>query len=353
VRTGSLPRRRRLLRLVVLAVALGLAWLLIALFEPFKGSGHGAVAITIPPRSGVTRIADVLASRGVVGSGFLFEVRVTLAGHRGDLKPGAYTLKRDMSYGAAIDALVEGPRRNVVSVTIPEGRSRREIQRLIAPDGLSGSYLAATVRSPSLDPGRYGGSRARDLEGFLFPSTYQLRRGAPVGLLVARQLTAFKRAFRSVDLRSARRVNLTAFDVLTIASLVEREAEVPRERALIASVIYNRLHFHMPLGIDASIRFATGNWTQPLTQAQLHVRSPYNTRTNLGLPPGPIGNPGLASMRAAAHPKRTRFLYYVVKPGTCGEHAFSTNNGQFQRDVARYNAARAARGGRSPTRCPG
>ena len=166
-------------------------------------------------------------------------------------------------------------------------------------------------------------------------------------------LTAFKRAFRSVDLRSAQRVNLTAFDVLTIASLVEREAEVPRERALIASVIYNRLHFHMPLGIDASIRFATGNWTQPLTQAQLHVRSPYNTRTNLGLPPGPIGNPGLASIRAAAHPKRTRFLYYVVKPGTCGEHAFSTNNAQFQRDVARYNAARAAKGGRSPTRCPG
>jgi peptidoglycan lytic transglycosylase G len=116
-------------------------------------------------------------------------------------------------------------------------------------------------------------------------------------------------------------------------------------------VIYNRLHNHIELGIDATTRFATGNWTGPLTRSQLQSPSAYNTRNRQGLPPGPIGNPGLASLRAAAHPAHTRFLYYVVKPGTCGRHAFSTTYAQFQRDSARYNAARQASGGRSPTKC--
>jgi uncharacterized YceG family protein len=133
--------------------------------------------------------------------------------------------------------------------------------------------------------------------------------------------------------------------------MVEREAQVPRERALIASVIYNRLKEGMPLGIDATIRYATGNWTRPLRVSELHIRSGYNTRTHQGLPPGPIGNPGLASLKAAAHPARTKYLFYVVKPGKCGEHAFSSTDAQFQRDVAKYNAARAKKGGKSPTTC--
>jgi UPF0755 protein len=344
-------RRRRLLLVAAVVLLVGLAWALVALFQPFAGDGHGKVAVTIPKGSGVGQIADLLSRRGVVSSGFLFELRATLAGKRGDLKPGAYTLRRDMSYGAAIDALTKGPGSNLLNVTIPEGRSRREIARLVAPLGLRGSYLEASARSPLLDPRRYGAPRASDLEGFLFPSTYQLRRGAPVRSLVSKQLSAFTVQIRKVSMRAARHVNLTTFDVVTIASLVEREAQAPSERPVIASVIYNRLHNHIPLGIDATIRFATGNWTSPLTASQLRTPSAYNTRTHAGLPPGPIGNPGLASLRAAAHPARTRFLYYVVKPGTCGRHSFSTTFQQFQRDSARYDTARRASGGRSPTKC--
>jgi uncharacterized YceG family protein len=133
--------------------------------------------------------------------------------------------------------------------------------------------------------------------------------------------------------------------------MVEREAQLPRERPLIASVIYNRLKQGMPLGIDATIRYATGNWTRPLRVSELHIGSRYNTRTHQGLPPGPIGNPGLASLQAAAHPARAKFLFYVVKPGRCGEHSFSSTDAQFQRDVARYDAARAKKGGKSPTTC--
>jgi peptidoglycan lytic transglycosylase G len=350
-RTTAVHRRRRVVLALAVVALVALMWFLVALFQPLKGDGHGSVDVRIPKGSGVGQIADLLKRREVVSSGFLFELRATLAGKRGDLKPGSYRLKRDMSYAAALDALTKGPGSTLLDVTIPEGRSRREVARLVAPLGLRGSYLRASARSPLLDPKRYGAPRGSTLEGFLFPSTYQLRRGAPVRTLVAKQLSAFTTQLRKVNMRAARHVNLTTFDVVTIASLVEREAQVPRERRLIARVIYNRLHNHMRLDIDATTRFATGNWTRPLTTAELASPSAYNTRKRLGLPPGPIGSPGLASLEAAARPAGGGYLFYVVKPGTCGQHAFSSTFAQFERDKARYEAARRANGGKSPTTC--
>jgi cell division protein YceG involved in septum cleavage len=107
----------------------------------------------------------------------------------------------------------------------------------------------------------------------------------------------------------------------------------------------------MPLGIDATIRFVTRNWSSPLKQSELDIDSGYNTRKRTGLPPGPIGNPGIASIKAAANPANVDYLFYVVKPGTCGEHAFSETDAEFQRDVQRYNDARDEAGGKSPTTC--
>ena len=133
--------------------------------------------------------------------------------------------------------------------------------------------------------------------------------------------------------------------------MVEREASVAEDRPLIASVIYNRLKVGMPLGIDATIRYATGNWTEPLKVSELAIDSPYNTRTNASLPPGPIGNPGLDSIKAAANPANTDYLFFVVKPCGEGEHAFSETDAEFQADVDRYKAERAAQGGQSPTEC--
>ena len=188
-------------------------------------------------------------------------------------------------------------------------------------------------------------------EGFLFPDTFELEKRAPASDLVQLQLEDFKRRIKGVDMAYARSKNLTTRDVVTIASMVEREAQLEKERPLIAAVIYNRLHEGMPLGIDATIRFATGNYDRPLTESELAVESPYNTRTNAGLPPGPIGNPGLASIEAAAHPAKVDYLYYVVKPGTCGEDAFSSTAAEFEADVAAYNEAREAAGGESPDTC--
>jgi UPF0755 protein len=139
--------------------------------------------------------------------------------------------------------------------------------------------------------------------------------------------------------------------VLTIASLVEREAAVAKERPLIASVIYNRLKDDIRLDIDATTRFVTGNWEEPLKVSELQNRDPYNTRVHYGLPPGPIGSPGLSSIKAAARPAETDYLFYVVAVCGEGKHKFAESDAEFQRYVAEYERAREERGGRSPTNC--
>jgi UPF0755 protein len=338
----------RFLAVVALLIVAAAVAFAVALFEPFKGKGHGSVGVTVPSGASARQIGDLLAARGVVGDGRLFALRAALAGKRGDFKSGAFRLRLDMTYAAAMDALTTLPGAPpTVRVTIPEGRARGEAAQVLKQAGLSGDYLKATRRAPPRDLG--APRRVRTLEGFLFPATYELaRRSASADALVAAQLKAFRANIRKVDMRGARRANLTRFDVLTIASMVEREAQLPSERPLIAAVIYNRLRRGIPLSIDATIRFVTNNWSRPLRVSELNVNSVYNLRKHLGLPPGPIGSPGLASMRAAANPARVPYLYYVVKPGGKGAHAFSSTGAQFQRDVRRYNQARARNGGRSP-----
>jgi uncharacterized YceG family protein len=261
-----------------------------------------------------------------------------------------------MSYGAALDALVKGPKAKVVKtfkLTIPEGRTRREIVPLVRKTALGGDYLKATSTAPVLRRANgLGLPRAtKTLEGFLFPATYDLVAGSTVRDLVDKQLTAFADNLAQVNMKAAKKRNLTRYDVLVIASMVEREAQLDKERPLVAAVIHNRLREGMPLGIDATIRYVENNWTRPLRMSELNRPGPYNTRLNRGLPPTPIGNPGLASLKAAAAPARVDYLFYVVKPGTCGEHAFSSTDRQFQRDIARYNAERDKLGGKSPTKC--
>ena len=349
-RSRKRPRWGRLIAFgVLLAIVLGLAWFANALFQPFQGDGGEAVRVTIPQGSSLSQIADILESEGVVSNGGFFELRARLSGHSGDLRPGSYELRKDMSFAAALEALQQGVPPNVVQVAIPEGLSRSEIRPLTK--GLRGNYMRASRRSRALNPRDYKAPRAASLEGFLFPATYELKKGRSVKALVNEQLTHFKRNFDKVDLSYARRKNLTPYDVLIIASLIDREAMVAKERPLIASVIYNRLRDGIPLGIDATVRFITHNWKRPLRQSELANPSPYNTRVHAGLPPGPIGNPGLASIKAAARPAKTKYLFYVVKVDSCGEHKFAKTDAEFQAYVNEYNRAREARGGKSPTKC--
>ena len=347
---GRRPRIGRLVALaVLLAIVLGIAWFANSLFQPFKGDGGDPVRVTIPHGSSLSQIANRLEQAGVIEGAGLFQLRARLTGHSGDLRPGSYELRKDMSYAAALDALQEGVPPNVVQVAIPEGLSRTEIRPLTK--GLRGNYLRVSRRSSRLDPADYEAPPGASLEGFLFPATYELKKGRSVRKLVNEQLAHFKQNFAKVDMSYARRKKLTPYDVVIIASLIEREAMVAKERPLIASVIYNRLHDGIPLGIDATVRFITGNWKRPLRQSELANPSPYNTRVHAGLPPGPIGNPGLSSIRAAAHPAKTKYLFYVVKVNSCGEHRFAKTDAEFQAYVNAYNRAREARGGKSPTKC--
>jgi len=338
--------RRRIAALLALALLAAALYALNATFQPFHGDGQGSVQVTVPEGADAGAIGTLLASKGVVDSARFFEVNATVTNRRGKLRPGTYTLLEGMSNGAAIEALMKGPKAKVVktvNVTVPEGLSIREAAPQIDKAALKGSYLKAARSKRTMRQLRALGAPkgTKTAEGFLFPSTYTLVNGAPAQNLVDRQLKAFRENLGKVDLSYAKKKNLTRYDVLVIASMVEREAQLDRERPLVAAVIYNRLKEGMTLGIDATIRYYENNWQRPLRVSELERDSPYNTRLNRGLPPTPIGNPGLASIKAAANPKRgVDYLFYVRKPGDSGEHAFSSTDAQFQRDVAKYQASR-------------
>jgi UPF0755 protein len=228
--------------------------------------------------------------------------------------------------------------------------------RIIFPEGFTREQMAERIGevnqiakdkrkvTPRLSPDRYraltlGASRVPrqfrtegrppHLEGFLFPATYEFTAKTTTRQLVNKQLTTFQRNWSRLDLRYARSKNLTPYDVLIIASMIEKEVIAPEERALVSAVIYNRLKAGMTLGIDATIRYGLGvPGTESLRESHLNDPTPYNTRKHAGLTPTPIANPGLASMQAAAHPAKVNYLYFVRKPDKI-HHFFTASKREF------------------------
>jgi UPF0755 protein len=236
----------------------------------------------------------------------------------------------------------------VLKIIFPEGFTREQMaarikavnqiardKRKINPRLSAKAYLAATARSKI--PATFAKDKQRrNLEGFLFPSTYQFEPQTTSRQLVNRQLQAFEENWGKVDLAYAKSKSLTPYDVLIIASIVEKEVSAPEERPLVAAVIYNRLKAGMNLGIDATTRYGLNvPPTEPLRQSHLDSSNPYNTRNLniLGLPPGPIANPGLASMRAAAQPAKTDYLFFVRKADKI-HHFFTASQQEFDAYVA-------------------
>jgi uncharacterized YceG family protein len=334
-------RRRRFLALGLILVGALVAWFLISFFQPppfDPGSGSGQAIVTVPEGASASDVADLLSDNDVVSNGTLFEWRLKLAGKTDKILPGRYVLAHNMSYSEAIDRLTSSGGK--VNVTIPEGEDRTQIAATVSDLGLSGDYLAASKSVKGFDPNKYGANNPKSLEGFLFPATYQLDPGASVDQLVSEQLQAFKQNIAGVNLSYAKSKNLTVYDVLTIASMIDKEVQIPSERPLVAAVIYNRLHRAMPLGIDATTRFEFHNYTGEITESQLQSPSPYNTRTHAGLPPTPIGNPGLAAIKAAARPAKVNYLYYVLNGDGSGHHCFTASGDEFNQFVAASNAGR-------------
>jgi UPF0755 protein len=253
---------------------------------------------------------------------------------------GAVALLGTDSGSSATTVAALPPPPKPLRIVFPEGFTRRDMAaRITAVDAIAKrkrgvkpklsarAYLAATKRPRRIES---FGAKRYPVEGFLFPATYDFLRTTTSKQLANKQLTAFERNWRQLDLSYAKSKNLTPYDVLIIASMVERETLAPDERRLVAAVIYNRLHAGMPLGIDATIRYALNvPGTQSLRESQLQNPTPYNTRLHAGLPPTPIGNPGLASLQAAAHPAKVNYLYFVRKPDKV-HHFFTASYAAFQ-----------------------
>jgi len=225
-------------------------------------------------------------------------------------------------------------------VVFPEGFTRKQMadrvaavakiaarKRKVRPRLAKATYLAATAK-PRVPP--CFRTKVTTVEGFLFPATYEFFKETTSAQLVQDQLDAFCENWQQLDLGFARSKNLTPYDVLVIASMVEKETLSPDERELVSAVIYNRLHAGMPLGIDATLRYGLDiPPTESIRQSQLESDSPYNTRKRQGLPPTPIASPGLASMQAAAHPAKVKYLYFVRKPDK-KHHFFTASYQAFQ-----------------------
>ena len=241
---------------------------------------------------------------------------------------------------ATSEATTTGPPpKPVLRIIFPEGFTRAEManritavnkiaedKRNVTPKLSARQYmrLTKTMNPPSGFP-----KNVPHLEGFLFPATYEFTEDTSTRELVNEQLDAFDRNWGQIDLRYAKSKNLKPYDVLIIASMIEKEVQVPKERPLVAAVIYNRLHLGMALQIDATLRYGFNiPPTQAILQSQIDSDNPYNTRRFPGLTPTPIANPGLAAMQAAAHPAKVNYLYYVRKPD-CKSHFFTASLQEF------------------------
>jgi uncharacterized YceG family protein len=294
--------RRRLLALGVLLLLLGgLGWLAVAAI----GGGDNNGPAVAPATSSSTLVYRTVTRTTATGT---VETVIAMAKPFHIVFPEGFT-RRDMA--DRVDAVAK------------IARQKRHVRPRLARR----TYLAAT-RVPHVPPCFHG--KVPTNEGFLFPATYEFFRQTTSAQLASEQLAAFCTNWEKLDLGYARTKHLTPYDVLIIASMVEKETLSPDERQLVSAVIYNRLHLRMPLQIDATLRYGLNiPPTESIHQSQLESNSPYNTRKRLGLPPTPIANPGLASMQAAAHPARVNYLYFVRKPDK-KHHFFTASFKAFQ-----------------------
>lgn len=297
------------------------------------------VEITIAKGSSTSAIAEKLSSAGVVDNALMFRVKTRSAGAEGALRAGTYALTTGMGYEAAIDALKKGPALVFTDVPVPEGFTARQIAaRFAKRTDVSEDELLDLVLGGAPDLAEdypfLKGAYRDSLEGYLFPATYRVKEGASAEQIVRQMLDKFEAEMSDIDLGYAKSKNLTLSDVVVVASAIEREARLDSERRVISSVIYNRLKARMRLQLCATVLYEMPPGTTRLTYADLESDSPYNTYRINGLPPGPISNPGRASLEAAAKPKKTDYLYYVLT-GEDGSHTFTSSYAEFQRAVTR------------------
>lgn len=298
------------------------------------GSDTGReVSVVIEPGSSATTIAANLERAGVIRAAWLFRLYSRVRGTAENLRAGEYVFRTNMGYGAVVAILEKGPAIEFTRVTLPEGKTVTETARIMEKAGISSADFLAAAASGTHDV-RALPRGAKNLEGFLFPKTYDFKEGTTAAQAVALLLAQFDRETSTLDWSRAARLGVTPYQIVIIASMIEREARVPQDRAKVARVIYNRLARPMRLQIDATVQYGiflkTGSYKNPLLTADYTFSSPYNTYLIDGLPPAPIASPGLESIRAALDPADGKWLYYVLINDK-GEHGFANTFEEFVR----------------------
>lgn len=295
----------------------------------FKGPGHGSVKVTIDKGATLSSMGVVLAKAGVVASADSFVRAARNQPQALSIQPGRYQMKLQMSGGAAVLALLDPANRVIHKFTIPEGMRAADIYRALSrKTGIPVAVFDKVAKKPQqLGLPAY----AHGLEGYLFPATYELP-AHPTAAGVLKQLVQryLAEASRLGLTAAAARRHLTTAQLVTLASLVQAEASRPGDFGKVARVIYNRLHQHMPLKLDSTSKYIDGyDGKVLLTKRQLTLKSPYNTYTHVGLPPGPIGSPGTAALTAAISPTPGRWMYFVTTNPVTGYTVFTVNDQGF------------------------
>jgi UPF0755 protein len=291
---------------------------------------EGPARIEVVKGDTLSSVAEKLESAGVIPSAFMFKMEARVGGYGTEIKTGEYTFARGTQSEVILQKLTAGAAVPTVEITIPEGLSLEETaQEVAGQSGVSAAKFEEAAKRTDYGYGFLEDPAIETTEGFLFPKQYEFEKGTEAPQMVTRMLEQYLLETQTLDISSAReRLNLSEYELVIVASLIEKEAAKPEERPLVASVIYNRLQKDMPLQIDASIHYALDKQGEELSLADLKVNSPYNTYESTGLPPGPICSPSRDSLEAAISPADTDYLYYVLKANG-EEHFFTSNYDEF------------------------
>ncbi len=322
--------------LFLVLLGLGCAWGVWLYLDAPSGSPGGVRSVEIPTGTPFNQVASMLEREGVISGSRKFRWLAWFKGIEKEIKAGDYTFRTAMRPSEVIDMLVEG-RYTTITVTIPEGFTVSQIARALHEKGLGENekFLGLSVDPLYIQSLEVKGD---SLEGFLFPDTYQFRKGMGEDAILREMVARFKYVYSDTYRKRADELGLSQTEVITLASIIEKETSDPSERYVIGAVFHNRLKKGIPLQSDPTVIYGIKNFNGNLTKEDLQAESPYNTYLLKGLPPQPIANPGEESIKAALYPSSDRYLYFVSKNN--GTHHFSTTLEGHNRAVDTYQRKR-------------
>lgn len=326
-------RGKLIFLLIFFVVVCGLGYILLLdnFTQPYDSSDNTKTIVTIPMGSGVSKISDILEESNVIQNGSIFKIVSKIKGYDNSFKAGVYPLSPSMSMYEIMYKIQSG-----VSVgnliTIPEGYTVLQVAQLLEASGLvsvndfifeieNGNFNQTFISQLPSGPNR--------LEGFLFPETYDIPIDADSYEIINIMLNHFDKEFTSDYYKRTLDMGFTLNEIITIASMIEREAAVDEDRPIVASVVYNRLKENMPLQFCSTVQYILGDSKARLSDEDTRIPSPYNTYINSGLPPAPICSPGIESIRGALYPADTNYLFFVVDPKGKRTHKFAETYDEF------------------------